>query len=762
MRRHLLAVLLMTLASPVARSEEPRLVSVVKIWDKARHSAFTDLIRWHGRWYCVFREAEAHVGGDGKLRVLESADGSGWEPVGLVEEDGIDLRDPHLSITPDDRLMVVAGGSVYRGGTKLLGRQPRVSFSKDARAWTAPARVLSEGDWLWRVTWHDGKAYGVTYDANQTDWKLRLVVSSDGVKFERITEFDIPGRPNETTLRFLPGGEMMALVRREGGDTFGWIGSSKSPYRDWSWQPTKHRFGGPNFLRLPDRRWWAVSRSYPGGAKTALARMSRDSYEPVLMLPSGGDTSYAGLVWHEGLLWISYYSSHEGKSSIYLAKVKLPEVVHDIGTRLELFVDDALISSLSGAAERKLHQPVPREVVLVADQPWEGNTSAYYTLFQDRDLYRMYYRGAHFDEKVKKPAHREVTCYAESKDGIHWTRPSLGLFEFDGRRDNNIIWDGPGTHNFTPFKDANPKASPDARYKALATGKGGLHAFKSADGIHWSPLTEGPVITQGAFDSQNLAFWDAGLGKYRDYHRAFLGGVRCIMTCTSDDFVTWTPPVFLEYPDAPLEHLYTNAIRPYERAPHLLLGFPTRFLPAQQQVEPTFMASRDGLTFRRWLQPVIPRTAPADREGNRSNYMASGLLQLPHSDRELSVYGTEAYYAGPGSRLRRFSYRVDGFTSISAPAQGGALTTTPLRFQGGRLILNYLTRPGGSVRVELQDESGKALEGYTLADCVALQGDAIVQTAAWKSIGDVGRLHERPVRLHFELKDAELFSFRFQ
>src|SRR5437870_6019997 len=206
------------LAAP-ARADGPQLVSVVKIWDQGRHNAFTDLVRWRGKWYCTFREADAHVGGDGKLRALESADGKAWAPVGLVAEEGIDLRDPHLSVTPDDRLMVVAGGSVYRGTTKLIGRQPRVAFSKDGRAWTAPQRVLAEGDWLWRVTWHDGRCYGVSYNASarQTkeareagknsrpvgsepaDGKLRVVVSDDGEKFETITHLGVPGDPNQTT-----------------------------------------------------------------------------------------------------------------------------------------------------------------------------------------------------------------------------------------------------------------------------------------------------------------------------------------------------------------------------------------------------------------------------------------------------------------------------------------------------------------------------------------------------------------------------------
>lgn len=304
----------------------PTVVSVARIWDAGAHNAFTDLIRWRDRWYCTFREGDDHVGGDGRIRVLVSADGGAWTSAALVDEKGIDLRDPKFSITPDGRLMIVAGGSVYEG-KRYLGRQPRVMFSTDGITWSAPQRVLEEGDWLWRVTWHDGRAYGVSYrtqPGDSSEWTLTLVSSADGRSFERVTALSVPGRPNETTLRFMPDGEMVALVRREAGDRLAWVGRSRAPYTTWTWRETAHQVGGPNFIRLPDGALWAAGRSYPGGPKTVVARMTPDAgYEPVLTLPSGGDTSYAGLVWHADLLWVSYYASHEGKTAIYLARVKL-------------------------------------------------------------------------------------------------------------------------------------------------------------------------------------------------------------------------------------------------------------------------------------------------------------------------------------------------------------------------------------------------------------------------------------------------------
>lgn len=348
--------------SPAAAPEgKPELLSVKKIWDQAPHNSFTDLIRVKDQFLCTFRESQAHVGGDGKIRVLASPDGERWESLALLAEDGIDLRDPKLSVMPDGRLMLLMGGSVYKGTKTLQGRQPRVSFSQDGREWTAPQRILSDGEWLWRVTWHEGTAYGVSYHSeaqpaaqgkektkgkdkgknqgkNKTkgkgnntaagpDWALRLFSTTDGIHYTLVTSLKVPDHPNETTLRFLANGEIAALVRRETADQQGWIGHSRAPYRDWQWAPCGQRLGGPNFIEVPGGALWAGTRQHlpaPQGAKTMLARLDLGSLTPALTLPSGGDCSYPGLLWHNGLLWMSYYSSHEGKTSIYLAKIRLP------------------------------------------------------------------------------------------------------------------------------------------------------------------------------------------------------------------------------------------------------------------------------------------------------------------------------------------------------------------------------------------------------------------------------------------------------
>ena len=459
--------------------------------------------------------------------------------------------------------------------------------------------------------------------------------------------------------------------------------------------------------------------------------------------------------------------------------------VIDIGSRRELFVDDFLIERMTDAA-LKLHKPEPHDVVLVCDAPWEGNTCAYFTFFRDDDRFRAYYRGLHYRKSSQHSqppvtkgvggqlltkgelAHPQVTCYAESKDGNTWTKPQLGLREFSGSKDNNIVWaTTPVSHNFTPFKDGNPACAPDARYKALAIDtttlngkkKDCLNAFKSPDGIHWMLLQEA-VITTGSFDSQNLAFWDSARGEYRAYWRSGAPtGERGVRTATSKDFIRWENQADLKYGDSPPEHLYTNAVMPYFRAPHLFIGFPTRFDPKTEQVEPVFMTSRDGVRFRRWAEELIPITAPKDRDGNRSNYMTWGLLQLPGNDRELSVYATEANLR-VATRVRRFTFRIDGFVSVHAAGKG-ELLTKPLHFAGRTLELNCRTAAQGSINVEIQDADGKPLPGFALADSQPMSGDEIVHHVNWKGGSDVSALAGKPVRLRFMLRDADLYSFRF-
>ena len=312
----------LVLGGQCVTATEPKIVSVKRIWDHGEHNAFTDLVRSRNTWWCTFREGKGHVGDLGRIRVLVSRDGDEWESAALIEKPGVDLRDPKLSIMPDGRFMLIMGGSVLGDSGVYRTRAPHVSFSQQGHEWTEAKKLLAEDHWLWRVTWHRGYGYSVSKLGDGRDPRRVMLYRTDnGTDWEWITEFrDITGWPNEATVRFLDNDEMIVLLRR---NLTAWIGTSRPPYTRWKWTETGHQIGGPNFIRVPNGNLWASGRQYGDQAKTVLARMTRQSYDPVLVLPSGGDCSYPGLVWYQDLLWMSYYSSHEEKTCIYLAKVAL-------------------------------------------------------------------------------------------------------------------------------------------------------------------------------------------------------------------------------------------------------------------------------------------------------------------------------------------------------------------------------------------------------------------------------------------------------
>lgn len=435
----------------------------------------------------------------------------------------------------------------------------------------------------------------------------------------------------------------------------------------------------------------------------------------------------------------------------------------ELASRRELFVDSYLVDGLSGAAVRRLHHPQRRGVAFALDQPWEGPTSAYFAVVPVDGKIRIYFRGSGQENS------HELCCVAESEDGLHFTRPKLGLFEYQGSKDNSIVWMGAGSHNFTPFLDANPAAPADQRFKALASAgpSAQLVPFVSADGYRWRKLREEPVITKGAFDSQNLAFWDPVRKLYVEYHRQGRDGVRDIMTATSPDFVTWPDPQFLDYGEAPKEHLYTNAITPYFRAPHLYLGFPNRLLENRKKVashpnlgvnDALLMSSRDMIHFERWREAFIYPSLDEENWTDRNNYVAWGIVPL--NDREIAIYSTD-HYRHETARLVLNTIRTDGFASVYAPMAGGQLLTRPFTFTGKRLEINYASSAAGSLRFALCDAEGKPYPGYSLAESETLYGNELAHTVSFKQGSDVSALAGKPVRLRVNLKDADLFSLRF-
>ena len=449
-----------------------------------------------------------------------------------------------------------------------------------------------------------------------------------------------------------------------------------------------------------------------------------------------------------------------------------PSNIRDIGSRLEPMVDNWLMEQLQRTT-LKLHMPTPREVVLEFNQPWEGSVSNYVGVMKDGDLYRMWYRA--LNEEGER-----YNAYAESDDGIVWTRPNLGLVEANGSTENNIVLDGTDAWNISVFKDANPAAIDSERYKAIARGpavdgRDTIRAFVSPDGLRWRPIEKDPILIAPDdgwpnFDSHNIAFWDAEQGQYVAYMRGWINpGFRSIRRSVSDDFTTWSEPEFIGLGSTKLEHLYTNAATPYYRAPHIYMMFPMRFTPDRRfdpdwtedgLSEAVFMTSRDGvLWLRRFMEAYIPPGPDPENWNERNMIVASGLV--PTGPGEMSIYYVE-HYRRPTVRLRRASMRVDGIVSVHANFTGGWARTRPFTFEGDELVINYATTASGSIRVEIQDEDGLIIPGYSLNRSEEIFGDEIERVVTWEGKSDLSELEGQVIRLKFDMKQADLYSLQFR
>ena len=478
-------------------------------------------------------------------------------------------------------------------------------------------------------------------------------------------------------------------------------------------------------------------------------------------------------------------------AGLLLAAV-LPGQVIELGGRLEPFFDRALIAESKGV-ELRLHEPRDEGEVLRFDQPWEGAFCAYATILRDGDRLHLYYRGK---KTSGADGTGEVTCHAESRDGLAWTKPATGLA--GAPAGSNVILDEPGvTHNFSPMIDARPGVPADQRFKALGgimrpDGPSGLFALASADGIRWRRLQAEPVLTKGAFDSQNVAFWSEKEGCYVAFFRTFTSGtttggvwkpagLRTVSRATSSDFLHWSEARPMAFVPAQEHHFYTSQAQPYFRAPHLLVSTAARWVPGRRpladaeavslRVDPAyyksakdasdcvFMTSRDGVTLEQnFREPLIRPGLGLGQWVSRAGYPVLNLVQTGPA--EMSLY-TNQDYAQPTAHVRRYSWRLDGIASMSAPYAGGEFTTKPLRFAGRVLRLNLATSAAGSVRVELQDADGRPLPGRTLADSQDFCGNRLEHDFRWKKGADLSDLAGHVIRLRFVLKDADVYSLRF-
>jgi len=486
----------------------------------------------------------------------------------------------------------------------------------------------------------------------------------------------------------------------------------------------------------------------------------------------------------------------------------------DMGDRRELFCDTVLWQTV-GNAFFQLHRPQMQEIALRRDTVADNRLTSYYNILFDGKKYAMYYTAHGFDKMCGKWPHQHI-CRAESIDGIHWAKPSYGIYEFMGSKENNIIYlfDDDILDNFCAFYDTNPACPENEKYKAVAerviNDKQVLNGLVSADGIHWNDL--GTVLTDGAFDTLNTCYYDEQAGEYRAFVRSWerheQGGTlgesgedeqvqpdakrcRTIVTATSKDFRHWTGVTPLDYGASPCYQMYANNISPYFRAPHIFLGFPTRYYermwcvnfekmayPEKRrerikwfQSERTgtaisdglFMTSRDGVHFiRHDDMPIFPGGIEGD--GNwiyGDAYPAHGMVVSPSprvgEPDEISMFVPD----NKENALRRCTLRLDGFISLHTGMQPQTLLSHPLTFTGERLEFNFTSTAAGGFTVQIEDEQGNPIPGYTLAECDEIFGDSVSRTVTWGSRQGLSDLAGRVIRIRIYARETDFYSFCF-
>ncbi|MDF9798925.1 hypothetical protein OKW21_004188 [Catalinimonas alkaloidigena] len=461
--------------------------------------------------------------------------------------------------------------------------------------------------------------------------------------------------------------------------------------------------------------------------------------------------------------------------------IKAQDEITILQNQRELFVDDFLIEETQ-KLDFRLATPVSGGKVMEFHEPWEGHFCAYVTIIPDGRLFHMYYRGLQDQQ--------EVTCYAVSADGIHWSKPQLGLYEVNGTLENNVILpDNPqkSTHNLSIMYDNREGVPQEEKFKAMGghIRSGGLYRYISADGIHWNRYQD----TTGLFgelplDSHNILSWIPSENQFAVYMRDWIAsepgnvfsGIRTISRATSKDFKNWTEPVRMDFGDTPPEHLYTNATHPYFRAPQILIAMPFRFTPDKQvlsedelisfDVDPTqrkgvsdavLMTSRGGNKYdRKYLTSFVRPGKDQRNWAARSNMPAMGVI--PTGEREMSFFVIRAY-GTPDVYLERMVLRKDGFASLHADFEEGSAISKPLILKGDILKANYSTSTKGYVKVVILDEKGNEVPGYGEADAIPAIGDQIDGTLSWQSGKTLQALGGKKVRIKFIIKDADLYSF---
>ncbi len=467
----------------------------------------------------------------------------------------------------------------------------------------------------------------------------------------------------------------------------------------------------------------------------------------------------------------------------------------------QLFIDYRFIESNRNVSVR-MNPPRKAGPILVPETPAEGHRiGGYGTVIEADGEFRYYYNAIPLN--ISGRDDEFFLCLAVSGDGVTWKRKTVGTYEFNGSKDNNIVMTGVATI----FVD--PTASRGYRFKALAQGDsatgGGMRTLQSKDGLTWELAAKDPVLPFNC-DTQNLCFYDTRLKRYVSYVRSWHPTwMRSVSRCEVTDFYQptwphlpadpeakrlWPGQLRLEMPivlrpdefDPPQTDLYTPSVVQYPWAKDVYLAFPSPYRhyegfdshgrdyrgknPNDGPTAIQLAVSRDGLQWNRFREEYISPGLIGESDGG-SMYMSVGMVR--RGDEIYQYYSAYPFTHGDykfsdsctQSVLCRSIQRLDGFACVTAGPEGGEFTTPPIIFEGNRLTLNIDCGAMGEAWVEILAADGSAIEGYTLEDSVSVDRNATAQEVWWHNGPDVSKLAGKPVHLRFKLRAARLFAFQF-
>lgn len=475
------------------------------------------------------------------------------------------------------------------------------------------------------------------------------------------------------------------------------------------------------------------------------------------------------------------------------------------------FWDDYLTDYRFTDATLSVNKPARVGNVFKTDELWEGNSSDFFTVFKDGDKYRLYYLGANYPGN-----HSWHICYAESKDGLDWVKPSLGLFEFNGSTANNIVMKDLG--GAYVMKDTNPDCPPDEVYKMFGPRykhREGLPAYcdlvclTSADGIHFTEhhIFEAEERYNNMYDSLNTVWWDKNDKKYyafvRTTHpkptatdpRYCEGFARAITVITSEDCIHWSKGTPADYMGGMDYQTYTNCVSPYLYDDRYYVGFPTRYVErlewnasferltakewrlmrmenpggeinddtkryGQTITDGLFMSSRDKFHWFRFDEACL---TPGPEDGYNWEYgdcyPAVGLIETPgrfSSEPEISLLCESHHWTDKPVELIRYIFRKDGFASYKATFKPQTLRTKPFTFDGSVLKINFKTSARGYIQIKFLDNFNNPIEGFVSCEHF---GDTTSRVIDFDK--PLSELNGREVKMEFIMSDAELFSITF-